>query len=267
MKLFYREFGEGFPLIILHGLYGSSDNWISIARELSGEYRLILPDQRNHGQSPHSPVHDYQSMSEDLHELVGILDLDKFILVGHSMGGKTAAYYARRWPDSLSGLVIIDITPFSETENTDIKSTFHHRVLEKMLNTDPALFDDRAEADRSFKDVTGSEMIRKFLLKNLTRDRNGKFMWKLNPGYLFDNLANIYDGFQRPGENFAEFIRGFQVLFLRAMESGYIQDRDYEAILKLFPASEIIEVPDASHWIHAEKPELIINLIRDNFPV
>ena len=111
MKLFYRKYGSGLPLIILHGLYGSSDNWVSIAKSISDRFTVYLPDMRNHGQSPHSPVHNYDSMTEDLFELVNDLKLKKFFLAGHSMGVKTAVDFALPCPEKLYGLLVADMSP------------------------------------------------------------------------------------------------------------------------------------------------------------
>src|SRR5512135_3012718 len=112
MKLFFRKYGEGLPLIILHGLYGSSDNWVSIAKILSSRFMVILPDQRNHGLSPKSNIHDYEALSEDVYELADHLKLEKFFLAGHSMGGKCAIRFALKWPERLQGLLVADISPF-----------------------------------------------------------------------------------------------------------------------------------------------------------
>lgn len=266
MDLYYREYGKGYPLIILHGLYGSSDNWISIAGKLSGSYRVILPDLRNHGRSAHDPVHTYEAMSKDLFELAGRLDIDRFILAGHSMGGKTAAYFARQWPEMLTGLVVIDISPFRSGPEKEIAGGMHKLILKKMAETDPSEIKDRKEADLMFRDIIPSAKVRNFLLKNLHRNNKGVFEWRLNPGYLYNNLDNIYEGLDIPGTDETDTISGFPVFFLRAMKSGYIREEDYEPIQRLFPAAEIIEVPGTSHWIHAEKPELIIKLVKENFP-
>ncbi len=119
MKLFYRKYGNGPPLIILHGLFGSSDNWVTIAKSLSEVFTVYLPDQRNHGLSPHSDIHDYESMSQDLSELAKDLSLKKFFLAGHSMGGKTAIAFAMSWPEMLNGLLIADISPFTADTGKD----------------------------------------------------------------------------------------------------------------------------------------------------
>ncbi|HDZ40466.1 MAG TPA: alpha/beta fold hydrolase [Bacteroidetes bacterium] len=266
MKLFYREYGEGFPIVILHGLYGSSDNWVSIANELSDTYRLILPDQRNHGKSPHNKLHTYPAMSEDLFELLKSLGIDNFVLVGHSMGGKTASFFASQWPGMLSGLVVIDITPFKTDMDQVISESLHRQILERMTETDTSVLKNREEAGRIFNDISSSVRIRNLLLKNLERNSKGQFEWKLNPRNLYENLDNIFDGMDVPGQGRTEAISGFPVYFLRAMNSDYINESDYEPIRSLFPAAEIIEVADASHWMHTEKPELIVNLVRENFP-
>lgn len=260
MKLFYREFGSGIPLIILHGLYGSSDNWVSIAKSLSKDFRVIIPDQRNHGLSPHSIVHSYKSMSSDLDELVRDLKITKFLLIGHSMGGKTAIWYASRWPEMLTGLMIIDISPFKTGKHQNPVSEFHLNVLKAINNLPLNSINTREEADLLLSESVSSPRIRSFLLKNLTRTKDKSFGWKLNAENLEMNIDNILDGFDR---NIADhsIISGFPVVFVRASKSDYIPESDYSDIRKIFPVSDIVSVEDASHWIHVEKPDQIIEII------
>ncbi len=260
MKLFYREFGSGIPLIILHGLYGSSDNWVSIARALSKDFRVIIPDQRNHGLSPHNIVHSYESMSSDLNELVRDLKLTKFLLLGHSMGGKTAAFYALKWPEMLAGMMIIDISPFKTSKHQNPLADFHLNVLKAINNLPLKNISTREEADLLLSESISSPRIRSFLLKNLTRAKDKSFSWKLNAENLKINIDNILDGFDRNKADY-NIISGFPVVFVRALNSGYIPESDYSDIRKIFPGSDIISVEDASHWIHAEKPDQIIELI------
>src|SRR5664280_234437 len=147
MKLFYRKYGNGPPLVILHGLYGSSDNWGTIAKKLGDTFTVYLPDQRNHGQSPHSDIHDYDSMRDDLYELVNDLALKKFFLAGHSMGGKTAISFALKWPEMLNGLLIADISPFA-TENTQNSIYSQHSViLHEILTLDLQKIKNRKDAE------------------------------------------------------------------------------------------------------------------------
>jgi len=262
MKLSFREFGEGTPIMILHGLYGSSDNWVSIGRSLADEFRVILPDLRNHGNSPHTPTHTYEAMSDDILELADSIGLGKFILAGHSMGGKTALWFASRWPERIAGLIVLDMSPFRADPTKNPSLDQHMDILRLMNEVNPATLGTGEEAEDKFLARIHSERITGFLLKNLARDEDGKFRWKLNPRYLFDNIDNIMDGLER--KDYPDpAMRGFPVLFLRAENSGYINDDDIEDIIKLFPAAEIVSIPGTSHWLHAEKPDVITGYIRD----
>src|SRR6185295_3270371 len=111
MKLFYRQSGAGPPLIILHGLFGSSDNWYTLAKSFSAHFTVFLIDQRNHGQSPHSDDFDYSLLTEDLQEFIGEHKLQRPSIIGHSMGGKTAMNYAVRYGENVDKLIIVDIVP------------------------------------------------------------------------------------------------------------------------------------------------------------
>lgn len=260
MELYYREFGEGLPLVILHGLYGSSDNWTAIARELSKKFRVILPDQRNHGRSSHDPSHTYDDLANDLHELVIRLGLGRFILSGHSMGGKTAIYFASRWPELVAALVIVDMTPFRIEDWESESVSMHRNILRVMNETDPSEYKSREEASGIFDKIISSSRIRDFLLKNITRNSEGKFVWKLSPAYLQSNLEHILDGFKRE-EAGSNAVTGFPVIFLKAEHSGYISDEESRYIYRLFPAAEIRLVEGTSHWLHAEKPEVFTETI------
>ncbi|HNS29942.1 MAG TPA: alpha/beta fold hydrolase [Tenuifilaceae bacterium] len=151
MKLFYREMGEGSPLVILHGLYGSSDNWVTIGRELAKDFRVILVDQRNHGQSPHSTQHTYPSMVDDLTELIDCLGLERINLVGHSMGGKTAMLFAHRYPHRAKSLVVIDIAPTGyDSAKTAVGSgqrDLHSRIIAALSQLDLKVATSREQLD------------------------------------------------------------------------------------------------------------------------
>ena len=136
MKLFFRKMGEGPPVIILHGLYGSSDNWITIARALSDSYTIYIPDQRNHGKSPHSSRHDYIEMTADIEELVQENIGGKFILLGHSMGGKVAINFALKHPERIASLIVADISPFSRYPDDLAIVESHEKILKTLLYTD-----------------------------------------------------------------------------------------------------------------------------------
>lgn len=254
MKLFYRKYGSGPPLIILHGLYGSSDNWVSVAKSVSDRFTVFLPDQRNHGQSPHSPVHDYDSMKEDLYELTNELKLQKFFLAGHSMGGKTAVNFALSWPEKLYGLLVADISPTVSESRKSIAYFQHSEILNSILSLDLAGIRSRDEVESLLKSGIQSEKTREFIMKNLKRESDGSFSWKLNASALLENLGSIMEGIE-PDDRQRTEITGFPVFFLKGEYSEYLPESDFIKIRRLFPAAEFIIIPLSGHWIHADNPE------------
>jgi esterase len=262
MKLFYRKLGKGPPLIILHGLYGSSDNWMSIAKKLSDNYTVFIPDQRNHGRSPHSNQHDYSVMASDLEEFIQDHIRSKVILIGHSMGGKTAIFFAHTHPEALSSLIIIDISPFNRKPQDNTMPEAHERIIQAMLNADISSAKTRGEAQENFLSKFGDLRIGRFLLKNLYKDDSGRFAWRINVQAIRNSLEHLMAGLPDPSAATTE-ITGFPVLFLRGEESDYIPESHLDDIKRLFPAADIITVAETSHWLHAEKPEEITTIIRD----
>lgn len=258
MKLFYRKYGSGPPLVILHGLYGSSDNWVTIAKKLGNTFTVYLPDQRNHGQSPHSDLHDYDSMRDDLYELVKDLGISKFFLAGHSMGGKTAAAFAIKWPEMLNGLLIADISPFAGQPNAARAYEQHLSILEAMNDINLSLMKSRAEVEHALNEKIDSEKITGFLMKNLQRTTDNKFVWRINVSSLLMNLDRIMEGIDRQSA-LSKQVHGFPVIFLKGTESDYLLPSDYDDIKKLFPSAEIIKIKNAGHWLHADQPEATIN--------
>jgi len=256
MKLFFRKYGNGPPLIILHGLYGSSDNWITIARNLSSSFTVVLPDQRNHGSSPHSDVHDYDSMKNDLNELAGDLKLDKFFLAGHSMGGKTAMNFALTWPEKLNGLLIADISPMKrESRNSDV-SARHLEILNTILSMDLSGFRSRPEIESFLVSRIRSEETRGLIMKNIKREPDNSFALKINAPSLLKNFDRILEKIDF-NETINSEITGFPVYFLKGEYSDYLPEKDFGNILKIFPAAEFIIIPGAGHWIHTDNPEMV----------
>lgn len=261
MKLFYRKYGKGPVLIILHGLFGSSDNWTTIAKHLSNDFTVILPDQRNHGQSPHSEIHDYESMRNDLHELVKDLSVEKFFLAGHSMGGKTAISFAVKWPEMLQGLLIADISPFRGDDNVGSEHSYHAKILKTMLDLDLDKIQSREDAESELKKSGLPPKIIGFIMKNMKRTEEKRFEWKLNAPVLLKNLEYIMKPMERDSA-YSSRVTGFPVIFLRGSNSDYLPPEDYADILDIFPAAEFIEIPNAGHWLHADNPEAVIKSIR-----
>ncbi|MFO7879387.1 MAG: alpha/beta fold hydrolase [Bacteroidota bacterium] len=261
MKLFYREYGEGNPLIILHGLYGSSDNWMSIAKTLSSDFRVIVPDLRNHGQSPHHEDHSYPSMTKDLLELFKSCGIDKAHILGHSMGGKLAMFFAAEYPDMVDKMIVADMSPRSYKNLSEPSGhvNFHLNLMDKLLQTDISSQDNFADVDETLSKYIADERLRGFFLKNIKKTDEG-LEWKLNLKSLRDNLPEIMEGLY--ADDFATNKIRIPVLFLRAEKSDYISLDDFSFIRFIFPQSEIISIPDAGHWLHAEQPKLFIKNVR-----
>jgi pimeloyl-ACP methyl ester carboxylesterase len=206
-------------------------------------------------------------MAEDLFELASDLKLGRFTLGGHSMGGKAAIDFALRWPEKLNGLVIIDISPFGSTDPANPFYIEHQKILESIISAHPETSSGREEVERMLTRNITSERTRSFIMKNLKRDNGGRFIWKLDAEVLYRNLASITDGVADRGELPAP-VTGFPVIFVRGGESEYITGDLYGDINKVFPVAEIITIPGAGHWVHAEKPdeiaEVFLRILRGN---
>ncbi|MBO0930490.1 alpha/beta fold hydrolase [Fibrella aquatilis] len=248
MKLYFREVGDpaNQPLIILHGLFGSSDNWLTISKSIAAlGYRVIMVDQRNHGQSPRSDDHSYPAMAADLHELILNLGLQQPVLVGHSMGGKTVMQYAMTYPTTFSKLVVVDIAP-------KFYPVHHADILRGLSAIDLSGLKTRNEADDVLKDYEPIPTVRQFLLKNLYRDTNADgsvaFNWRLNLPVITREIHGI-------GDELTDMQPVPQpTLFIRGERSPYILDSDWPGILRLFPHAKLVTIAEAGHWVQAEKP-------------
>ena len=262
MKLYYRKTGKGPALVILHGLYGSSDNWMTIARYLSDMFTVYLPDLRNHGQSPHADEHTYESMSNDLDEMISETGIGRFILAGHSMGGKVAMKYALNWPDRIYSLVILDISPFGTRDHDNVYYRQHSSILETLLSVNLAGLKTRSEAENLLAIKIPSERIRSFIMKNLARSNHNQFSWKLNVNALYENLDNIMEGIISDDAHY-EQVTGFPVLFVKGEDSDYIKEDEMPVIKKIFPSADLKILSNAGHWLHAERPDAVIRIFQD----
>ncbi len=263
MKLFHRALGEGPPLIVVHGLYGSSDNWISIARSLSVNFRVYLIDQRNHGRSPHSDKHSYDLLRDDLREFISNNHIRKPVLMGHSMGGKTVMYYAVAFPDLVNSLIVIDMAPVSYMDTATTQKDIHKNILSALSGIDLSVARNRGDINNQLAPGIPNPAVRRFLLKNVTRYTGGAFRWKLNIDVLRRNLSGILDGLA-PGD-FRESggIKGFPVLFIRGGLSDYIRDEHIPAIRTIFPDAQVRTFENAGHWLHAEEPERLVQTVKN----
>lgn len=249
MELFSREFGQGNPVIILHGLFGFSDNWQSIAKGLADERLVVTPDLRNHGRSPHAPTHTYLDMAEDLHDFMQSRWMFSADIVGHSMGGKVAMQLALNYPDMVNRLVVVDIEPGQAEDN-------HSGIFEALLALDLNKVHTRQEIEDFLAPRIPENGTRQFLLKNITRTEAGGFAWKMNLPVLWAAFQDILspvtgDPFTKPA------------LFVRGSKSDYVKDGDIPGIRQLFPNSEVVTIQDAGHWVHADQPAALLQVLKD----
>ena len=196
MKLACKHFGNGQPLLILHGLYGSGDNWYTVGKALSNHFEVFLLDLRNHGLSPHHPEMNNSLMAADLEEFFAEKKIEKACVIGHSMGGKIAMHYALQYPEKLSKLVIVDVAMRSYKVSGNLKHeiSLHQKIIESLGKLDISGSRSRMDIDTQLSAILNNKSLRKFLLKNLKRRTTGEFYWALNIESLKNNISNIMDG-------------------------------------------------------------------------
>ena len=253
MLLHHLDQGQGRPLVILHGLFGTLDNWQTLARRWATEagLRVVSVDLRNHGRSFHSPEHTYAVMAQDVLALFDHLRLGPdTTLMGHSMGGKVAMRLALDHPERLARLIVVDIAPrFSDMEHQD-------DILEGLHAVNLTAITNRQEADAALAQHVSNLGTWQFLLKNLYRKEDNSFAWRINLKGLAAQLPAV--GEATVGAPFPK-----PALFIRGGKSNYITTDDkLHGIPALFPNSEVATVVDAGHWVHAEKPEEIFEMVR-----
>ncbi len=247
MKLQTREFGDGKPMMILHGLFGYSDNWQTHAKKLSEYYRVILVDLRNHGHSDWSNEFSYDLMAEDIWELVQELKLEDLILVGHSMGGKVAIRFAQEHQEVLEKLVVVDM-------GTKEYPMHHEHILAGIHSVDVDSIKVRSEAETQMRKHIDSEGTLQFLLKNLYWKEKGKLAWRMNTAVLEREMPEILKALPE------EEVR-IPTLFIRGELSNYILDDDFASLENQFLDSLFVTIEGAGHWVHAEAPEEFLDAL------
>lgn len=252
MDLFFRRYGtEGnTPLVILHGLFGISDNWVTFGRRIADEgFDVIIPDQRNHGHSPHSDNFNYLALTDDLYELIENLDLRNVHLIGHSMGGKVAMRFTLENQLLVSKLLVVDISLKAYGDRP------HHRnIIQAMQSVDFEKVNSRYEVEEILAPRVESDRVRQFLMKNLYWKDKTTLAWRINLEGISKNLGEMFDAIE------TGILFGKPTLFVRGGQSDYILPEDYPKIRANFPRAEIFTIQDASHWVHAEAPEQFYQL-------
>jgi pimeloyl-ACP methyl ester carboxylesterase len=250
MKLFHREFGNGDPLLILHGLFGSSDNWQTLAKKFASFFKVFTIDLRNHGRSFHHEEFDYQVMMQDILNFVQENGLEKVSLLGHSMGGKLSMNYALHYPEKVENLIVVDIAPRKY-------QVLHDGIIQALKSLDLTLYKRREEVDEALSEMLQNFSIRQFLLKNLIRNKSGIFEWKINLNVIDQNIQNLVV------EISSDMPFQGRTLFIAGDKSDYIRPVDEEQIYELFPNAQISYLPDVGHWVHAQDPDLLFRTITD----
>jgi pimeloyl-ACP methyl ester carboxylesterase len=249
MELNHKTFGQGPPLLILHGLFGTLDNWQTLGKRWADDYTVVLIDQRNHGRSPHLNAHTYPLLAADLKAFMEANWMYEAHILGHSMGGKTAMQFATHFPDMVDKLVVVDIAPKSYSGN-------HELIVQALNELDLNTITERKQADTLLAEQIPEYGVRQFLLKNLSRDKEqGGFRWKMNLPVLTRDYEEILQNItpEAPFDG--------PTLFIKGAESDYILNDDLPLLREYFPAATLATVADAGHWVHAQQPEELFKLV------
>ena len=251
MILHSQIIGTGTPFLILHGFLGMSDNWKSLGKRFAAQgYQMHLIDQRNHGRSFHDPVFSYQAMTADLLLYCEHHNLDQVVLLGHSMGGKTAMEFAVAHPERVTKLIIADIAPRHYDEH-------HQDVLKGLGLLDLSIINSRAKADEVLANYIKEPGLRLFLLKNLYWIEKKQLALRVNLPVVTKEISQV-------GKALAiTAVFDKETLFVRGENSGYITLLDETSIQKQFPKSQIKTVSNAGHWLHVENPEQFHQIVVD----
>jgi esterase len=249
--LHYKQYGEsGKPLFILHGIFGMLDNWHLVAKSLSSEFTVYTIDARNHGQSPHSAEMSYQLMAEDVIELADHLGIESFILVGHSMGGKTAMWTAHQFPERIEKLILVDIAPKTYKPG-------HLQYFKAFEEIQWSTLNSRKEVDEALVPYEDDPGVRLFLAKNIDRNDAGGFSVKSNMKALKDAYPEIIGKL--------DFLNIYQgpTLFILGEKSHYLKEEDKPYIERFFPKAEYVDVAGAGHWVHADNMSGFLEKLKD----
>lgn len=252
MHLYHKHYGRGKPLIILHGLFGLSDNWVTFAKKISDEgFEVSIPDQRNHGRSPHNDTFNYLALTDDLMEFIEEHNIEDPVLLGHSMGGKVAMRFALENPEIIKKLIVVDISLRKYPPRNQ-----HKIIIQAMRSIDFSKANNFRDIDKQLAEKIPEKRIRQFIMKNLYyRDNRQTLDWRINFEAICDNILELFDGIDESG-TFEK-----PSLFIRGGNSDYVTDDDIKQIKTAFSHSDIRTIEGASHWVHAEKPQEFYHIV------
>lgn len=244
MTLHYQHLGQGPALVILHGLFGQSDNWLTLARNVFGKhFSVYMPDARNHGESPHSDEFSQPAMIEDLRSFLDTHGITKAHIIGHSMGGKTAMGFACKYPERVDKLIVVDIAPREYYVNQ------HLDIIDVMQSIDFSKMQNRNEVDEEMAKRLPEKSLRQFLLKNIYWQTKEHLAWRVNLPVIANHIEAVGDPLPTD-----EYFFG-PTLFIRGENSNYIQGPDVEDIKLHFANAHIETIANAGHWVQAEQPQ------------
>lgn len=252
MTLAYRAFGQGQPLIILHGLFGQSDNWNTLAKRFGEQgFHVFTPDQRNHGLSPHSEVWTYEAMAGDLKEFIDVHGLQKPVVLGHSMGGKTAMFFDLLYPGVADKLIVADMSPRAYPAH-------HDDVLTALNSVDFSEMNTRKDVEAKLNAYITDVGTKQFLLKNIywKESADKQMDWRFNLKTITAEYDHVLEAV--PGGSSIT-----NTLFIKGERSDYITDADLPLIAARFPHYRLVTIPNAAHWVHAEQPEAFYKVVMD----
>jgi len=242
--------GQGQPLVLIHGLFGSYENLGVVARALRNEFQLINVDLRNHGRSPRADSMDYPQMATDVFETLDSLNIRQCAVLGHSMGGKVAMQMALSQPERVSKLILADISPV-------VNEPRHSRILQGLATIDLVGLQDRKQADLLLQPFVEELGVRQFLLKNLYKDPHDQFQWRINITALTENYQQLLAAPTATGPYTGN------TLFIKGGNSDYIQAAHQPLIMTLFPKASAKIIQGTGHWLHAEKPAAFSKIVSD----
>lgn len=248
MQLHSLSYGQGEPLIILHGLFGAADNWQTVSKQLAADFHVHALDLRNHGHSPHALDMGYPRMAADVAGFLDSRDLRAASLLGHSLGGKVAMQFALSSPNRVKKLVVVDVAPRAYPP-------WHREILAALQALDLSTLRDRQQADSALASDIPDRSVRQFLLKSLSRAETGAFRWRFNLEALAAHYQQLNGALPATGK-----FEG-PVLFVRGQNSAYLSENDWPAIRERFPAARQEIIAGAGHWVHADAPETFVAVV------
>ncbi|XP_047538256.1 protein ABHD11-like [Vanessa atalanta] len=248
------------PLVILHGLLGSKNNWNSMSKAIHKKTgrKVISIDARNHGDSKHSPQHTYLHMAHDVMKLLKKLEISKVSVMGHSMGGRTAMVLSLLCSDLVSSLIVVDISPVKTSPQIFSMINLFDAMVAVSIRSGIAMSKARKLADDQLKAIIPDVNLRNFLITNLVQTNNGSYTWRVN-------IPSLKDNFQQNIATFPASLKGLQyagpTLFIGGSLSDYIGKNDLPEIQEYFPLADLTFIEGAGHWVHSQKPEKFLEIV------